>query len=287
MRKYSLLLALIVLLAACRRYSTYQDRDKWMLTYRKTRMTLRNRPREVTEYIYAASDTTTPGKRNGCYFRYRFDAGGEYDLPKHLYERYPLVEIRAMGGLQNGVQQRTTTKGEVVTTISQRLSDGRYMIVGPYPGYVRLAKIISFLSGGDEKVREDYFDSTAKGKPLQVTHFFYKGNQLLRSTEQTAAGTKDFRYFYSGSDAPDSLLTYLGTATAGKLLERQLFFRNDHGDVLREVVIKGDDTTRLEDNTYTYDAKGNWVRRVQIPRKFDPTNDMEKTVNVIDREIVY
>jgi hypothetical protein len=33
-------------------------------------------------------------------------------------------------------------------------------------------KIISFLSGGDEKVREDYFDSTATGKPLQVTHFF-------------------------------------------------------------------------------------------------------------------
>jgi hypothetical protein len=286
MRKYSLLLALIVLLAACRHYSTYQDRDKWMLTYRMTRMTLRNRPREVTEYIYAASDTTTPGKRNVYYSRYRFDSEGNM-ISRNIYMNDTLWLKFEQWEDQNGVQQRTTTDGKVVTTISQRLSDGRYMIVGPYPGYMRFAKIISFLSGGDEKVREDYFDSTAKGKPLKITHFFYKGDRLIRSTEQTAAGAKDFRYFYSVSDAPDSLLTYQGSATEVKLLERQLFFQNDHGDVLREIVIKGRDTTRLEDNTYTYDAKGNWVRRVQIPRKFDPTNDMGKRVGVIDREIVY
>lgn len=287
MRKYSLL-ALIGLLAACRHHSTYQDRDKWMLTYKMTRMTLRNRPREVTQYVYAASDTVTPEKRRKFYDRYGFDQDGN-TISRNTYMNDTLWIKFEYWVDQDGMQQRATTMstGKVSTTVSRRLSDGRYMIINPHLTSRSNATILSFLSGGDEKIREDYSDSTAHGDPFQVAHFYCKGNRLLRVTGGSASGSQEVVYFYSHSDAPDSLLIYQGSANGGKLLQRQLFFQNAHGDVVREIVINGKDTARLEEDSYTYDAKGNWIRRVMIPRKFDPSNFMEKEITVIDREIVY
>ncbi len=191
---------------------------------------------------------------------------------------------------QNGMQEKVTdmSRGKISFIVSRRLSDGRYLTIrrdfvnGGYS-----AMIHRFLPGGDEEVREDYRDSTADGDPRDVAHYYYKGNRLMRVAARTTSGPQDVLYFYSGSDAPDSLRIYQGRSTEGKLLQRQLFFQNDHGDVLREIVIIGKDTTRLVENSYSYDAKGNWVRRVEIPRKFDPTNFLEKQITVIDREIVY
>jgi hypothetical protein len=69
--------------------------------------------------------------------------------------------------------------------------------------------------------------------------------------------------------------------------QRQLFFHNDRGDVTREILIKGNDTTLFEDNSYSYDAKGNWIRRVIFQRKVPVTNYAGNGPTVIDREIVY
>ena len=282
-------MAFIAVLAACRQDSgTYQDRDKWMLTYRMTRMTLRSRPRQVTEYVYAASDTGRPEIRRKYYNQYGFDAEGN-TISRNVYMDDTLWMKFEYWVDQDGPQQRATTMDtrKVSLTVSRRLSDGRYMINNPHLTGRSNATIVGFLSGGDEKIREDYGDSTAHGDPFQAAHFYYHGNRLMRVTARTAAGPQEVRYFYSNSDAPDSIRIYQGSATAGKLLQRQLFFQNDHGDVVREIVIAGTDTTRLEEDSYSYDAKGNWVRRVMIPRKFDPTNYREKEITVIDREFVY
>jgi hypothetical protein len=211
MRKYTLLLALIALLTACRHYGTYEDKDKWMLPYRMTRMTLRNRPRQVTEYIYSASDTARPEVRKNYYNTYRFDP-----------------------------------EGNMVSR-----------------------------------------DAYQNGDPIQVVHFYYKGNRLLRVMYRTAEGSQEVVYFYSHSDAPDSLHIYQGSSASGKLQQRQLFFQNEHGDVVREIAISGKDTTLLEENSYIYDAKDNWVRRVKIPLKYNPGDFMGKDGTVMDREIVY
>jgi hypothetical protein len=109
----------------------------------------------------------------------------------------------------------------------------------------------------------------------------------MRVDGRPKGGPQEALYFYSKSGAPDSLNIYQGGSASGKLLQRQLFFQNDHGDVVREIVIAGKDTTRLEENSYSYDAKGNWVRRIQVPLKFNPNDYNGKGVMVIDREIVY
>jgi|HubBroStandDraft_5_1064220.scaffolds.fasta_scaffold83166_1 hypothetical protein len=288
MRKYSLLFALIVLLAACRHYSTYEDRDKWMLTYRLTRMVLHNRPKEVTQYIYPAADTARPEARRKYYTRYGFDPEGNITsrndyLNDTLFMKFEYWLDR------DGMQQKATSmnSGKVTYTVSKRLSDGRYMITNPHSTSKSNATIVGYFAGGDEKIREDYSDSTAQGDPYQVAHFYYQGNRLMRVDGRPKGSPQEALYFYSKSDAPDSLNIYQGSSASGKLLQRQLFFQNDHGDVVREIVIVGKDTTRLEINSYSYDAKGNWVRRIQVPLKFNPNDYNGKEVMVIDREIVY
>ena len=288
MRKYSLLFALMTLLSACRHYSTYEDRDKWMLTYRLTRMTLRNRPKEVTQYIYPAADTARPEVRRKYYTRYSWDSGGNI-TSRNDYLNDTLFMRFEYWIDQDGMQQKATSmnSGKVTYTVSRRLGDGRYMTTNPHSTSTSNATIVGFLSGGDEKIREDYRDSTAHGDPYLVAHSYYQGNRLMKVAGRPAAGPQEALYFYSKSDAPDSLHIYQGSSASGKLLQRQLFFQNDHGDVVREIVIAGKDTTRLEESSYSYDAKGNWVRRIQIPLKFNPNDYNGKGVMVIDREIVY
>lgn len=288
MRKYSFLLTLLVVLSACRHYSTYEDRDKWILTYRLTRMTLRNRPKEVTQYIYPAADTARPEVRKKYYSRYGFDPGGNIVFRNDYLNDslYMTFEYRVD---QDGLQQKSTNmkSGEVIYTVSKRLSDGRYMTTNPHSTNKSNAAIVGFLSGGDEKIREDYNDSTAHGDPYLVAHSYYQGNRLMKVAGRPAAGPQEALYFYSKSDSPDSLHIYQGSSASGNVLQRQLFFQNDHGDVAREIIIAGKDTTLLEENSYSYDARGNWVRRVQIPLKSNPKNYFGKEAMVIDREIVY
>jgi hypothetical protein len=288
MRKYTLLLALIALLAACRHYGTYEDRDKWMLPYRMTRMTLRNRPRQVTEYIYSASDTARPEVRRKYYNSYKFDPEGNM-VSRNVYQDDTLWIKFEYWVDRDGMQQSSTPMGtgKVSLIVSRRLSDGRYMIINPDLTGRSNATILSFPSGGDEKIREEYSDSTAHGDPFQVVHFYYKGNRLLRVMYRTAEGSQEVVYFYSHSDAPDSLHIYQGSSASGNLLQRQLFFQNDHGDVVREIVISGKDTTLMEESSYIYDAKDNWIRRVKIPLKYNPSDYMGKDGTVMDREIVY
>lgn len=191
---------------------------------------------------------------------------------------------------QDGLQGKITemSRGKVTRIVSRRQNDGSFLTISPGFGSAYRATIHRFLSGGDEVIKEEYPDSTVRGDATNVGYLYYQGNRLMKATGGTKASFQEAVYFYSHSDAPDSLRIYQGRATAGKLIQRQLFFQNDHGDVLREIVITGmGDTTRLDENTYSYDAKGNWVRRIVIPRKFDPTNPMEKEIMVMDREIVY
>jgi hypothetical protein len=288
MRRYTLLLALIPLLTACRHYGAYEDKDKWMLPYRMTRMTLRNRPRQVTEYIYSASDTARPEVRKNYYNTYRFDPEGNM-VSRNAYQDDTLWIKFEYWVDRDGMQQRSTPMGtgKASLIVSRRLSDGRYMIANQDLTSRSNAKILSFPPGGDEKIREEYSDSTAHGDPIQVVHFYYKGNRLLRVMYRTAEGSQEVVYFYSHSDAPDSLHIYQGSSASGKLQQRQLFFQNEHGDVVREIAISGKDTTLLEENSYIYDAKDNWVRRVKIPLKYNPGDFMGKDGTVMDREIVY
>lgn len=289
MRIYHLLPALIALLIACHPSGgTYQDRDKWMLNGRMTRMTLRGQPKQVTEYIYPASDTAHPEKPKMFYSRYSFDAEGNI-ISRYAYMKDTLWMTFDYWVTSDGLQDSTKiiSDGKVTHTVSRRLSDGRYLTINRHGFGKPTASILSFLSGGDEKIREYYGDSTAQGKPEQVAHFYYQGNRLMRVAAQTKEGPEEARYFYSSWDAPDSIWTYAVNLMGRTLVERELFFHNKQGDVVRDITIRGRDTTHLEDNSYSYDAKGNWVRQVSFTRKDPHPSYIVGGVTVTDRAILY
>jgi hypothetical protein len=188
-----------------------------------------------------------------------------------------------------GIQERMTNMltGEVIHTISRRLSDGRYKTVTSHLRGGFTAWLISFPAGGNERIQEIYGDTVAQGKPDQVIHFYYKGSRLMRLTAALAEGAEELRYYYSASDLPDSILTYRVDQAERTLVQRQLFLLNDHGDVKRDVTITGKDTTFLEENSYTYDSRGNWIRQVSARRKVSTTNGLNSQTTVTDRKFVY
>jgi len=177
--------------------------------------------------------------------------------------------------------------GQVFRTASRRLSDGCYKMVTANLKGGFTTWLIRFLADGDEKIQEIYADTATRGKPDQVLHFFYKGSKLVRLTVETTEGARDLRYYYSGSDALDSILSYRGGLAERTLVTRDLFFRNDHGDAAREVMIAGRDTVYREENSYTYDSKGNWIRKVSDQLESSKANALKSKRIVADRIFVY
>jgi hypothetical protein len=290
MTKYRLYLTFLLIAAGSCRHSNgqWQDRDKWILNDLIQRSTLRNRPRQVTEYIYLGSDTLKRGNRGLSYIQYSFDTGGKV-ISRNSYDNDSLtMKIdRWMDG--DGMQEKMTNvqTGQVFLTISRRLGDARYKMVTAHLRGGFTAWLIRFVADGDEKIQELYSDTAARGKPDQILHFYYKGSKLVRLTAETTEGAQELRYYYSGSDAPDSILTYRGGPAERTLVQRDLFFRNDHGDATREVTITRRDTTSLEENSYTYDSKGNWIRKVSDQLEGGTPNAPKSKRTVADRIFVY
>jgi len=268
---------------------TYQDRDKWMLPDDgMTRMTLRGRPRQVTEYGYRVADSARPERRRSFYSRFGFNAQGNLiSLYEYMDDTLWLTFDYWVD--ENGLQDSTRgiKDGRVIHMVSRRLTDGRYLTISPHVTSKPTASIISFPSNGDEKIQEYYADSTAKGKPEQSAHFYYAGNRLMRVEAQTKEGPEEVKYFYSRFDAPDSSWTYKNNVIGRTLAERQLYLNNSHGDAVREITIRGNDTTFLEDHTYTCDAKGNWVRQISITRKQSTPTYSAGGPYIREREFVY
>lgn len=284
-------LSLLVELFAChQRISKYQNRDKWMLVERMTRMVLRGRPKSVTQYVYPAVDTLHPEKLKIYYDCWGFSPEGDISYRHSYMYDSPFMSFDYWID-RDGQQEKITegSSGKVTLSRSRRRSDGSYLRIVPHAGGDASATVERFMAGGDEKITERYSDSTATGELVEEGHVYYDGNRLVRVTSKTGQGAQEARFFYSSFDAPDSMWTYQDGLLGRTLFERQLFYHNGHGDVVREIIIRGKDTTSFEQYTYTYDARGNWVRRVSVQRikEKQPYYSPGSGAMIEDRKIVY
>jgi hypothetical protein len=171
--------------------------------------------------------------------------------------------------------------------VSRRLADGRYQLVFGIPGEGPFTWFVSYLAGGDEVIEETYNDSMRLDRPVRIHHSFVHGNRPIKFVEHTPTSTIESRYFCSTFDKPDSILSDSGTAPDKKWVERQYLFRNRYGDVEKEIVIVGYDTTFVRRSAYVYGEKRNWIRRVSTRLVDKNIREGDDSVVITDREFVY
>ena len=157
------------------------------------------------------------------------------------------------------------------TLVSTRLPDGRFKVIDrSFKGDVNVA-IQSFTPDGGEVTEERYSDTSAGGKPKSTVRTWYEDGMLVRMQSSSAEGYQEWHWIYSRWNSPDSILAYTGQPNDLKLASKALYYNNDFGDPVREIVIYGTDTMSDKVNRYVYDSHRNWTRKIEIPLK-DKTN---------------
>ena len=292
MAKVVLYLALFFAAVSCRQnhYAPWQHKAKWELPAHFHTMVVRGRPRQVTEWKYPASDSVKPAaQRRKNFTRYSFDRSGMFIQMESYLGEVPAVEYRQWQD-KDGMQEKIESAGHVSLFVSRRLADGRYIITGTgLFGAEKVKEIIGFISDSDEVTHEYYMDTATGARPLQVERAYYQGARLMSVMRKSAdsAFWVELRYFYSSWDVPDSLLTFQVRKGEKILDNRQLFFRNSHGDIVREVTIKGSDSSDRVEYSYLYDSKGNWIRQVSNPVHYSRRDRSSPEPSIVEREFVY
>ncbi len=273
-------------------YGPWQNKTKWELPAHIHKTVVRGRPRQVTEWTYPAGDSVKPAAQRRKHFtRYSFDASGLATLSESYFDNNVQVENRQWQD-KDGMQEEMTDGivGHVSLMVSRRLADGRYKLTGTGlfgAGGVKI--IIGFMPDSDEVIQE-YYRDTAKGAgPLEVERFHYSGTRLMSIIRKPADTDVwvEIRYFYSSWDVPDSMLTFWVLKAGNKLDTRELFFRNSHGDIVRQVTIKGSDSSDRAEYSYLYDSKGNWIRQVFNPIYDSTRGRYSSEPSIVEREFVY
>jgi hypothetical protein len=294
MTKAILYLALFFAAVSCRQnsYGPWQNNTKWELPFHIHKTVVRGRPRQVSEWTYPAGDSVKPAAQRRKHFtRYSFDTSGMATLSESYFGDSLQVEYRQWQD-KDGMQEKMTDgiPGHVSLIVSRRLADGRYKITGTGAFLVGAVKVITgFISDSDEVTQEYYTDTATGARPIQMERAYYQGPRLMsimRKSADTGAWV-EIRYFYSSWDVPDSVLTFQIRKEENRLDKREIFFRNSHGDIVRQVTTKGRDSSDRADYSYLYDSKGNWIRQVSNPVHDSRRDRYSREPSIVEREFVY
>ena len=258
-----------------------------MTGHGEVEMPLRGRPRYVKESSYAARDSARRGLFGSFYTRYGFDTTGNL-VSVYDYRNDKICAKTDYWIDQNGLQiSGIDEMKKEHLLVSRRLADGRYQLVFGIPGEGPVTWLVSYLAGGDEVIEETFNDSMRLDSPVRIHHSFVHGNRPIKFVEHTPTSSIEARYFCSTFDRPDSILSDSGTSPDKKWVERQFLVRNQYGDVEKEIVIAGCDTTLVRRSAYIYDEKSNWIRRISTRLVDKNTREREDSVVISDREFVY
>jgi len=234
--------------------------DKWLLLGGDDRRPLGGHPREITEFTVQPGDSGKAEKRGRFYVKYGFDADGNL-VSRDTYINDSLAMKSKATYDSDGMQEVFTSvkTGESTRIYSRRLSDGAYKTVFIHLKTPSTSSITSYLPDGNQVIREEYSDTTARNMPTSQAHIYYEGNRITKVTGVSGANSVEELMFYSKWDTPDSIQMFGGKGTRN-LLERVYYEINDHGDPTRLVRMVGKDTSAVETYEYVYDRHGNWTR---------------------------
>ncbi|HVS96047.1 MAG TPA: hypothetical protein VHE54_06155 [Puia sp.] len=263
--------------------------NKWSLGDRVDRQPLRGHPKEVIEYSVVESDSGRPGNWRAFYIRYRFNEDGDM-IYRGSYVNDKLVTTDEFQYGIDGLQGKSTDFQGHRTAIlrSRPLGNHAYKTVstdfnGKVTGYIS-----TILQDGRDQTAEKYHDTTMAGKPFYIEHDYFDTGRLSRSVIRSADGRETvFRFFYSRWDQPDSILVSLDTDSSARLVRREIFFNNEHGNPGRRLTIEGEDTTGDNEYKYEYDTRGNWTRRVDINRLYKPPANFIPPLLAMHRKFIY
>ncbi|GAB2813688.1 hypothetical protein GCM10027043_11850 [Ferruginibacter profundus] len=278
-------------LYAAKGQGKYYPKAQWYTSSHKL-FQVKAKPKKVTEFFYNGVDslTGTDLKKIGSYDEFIYDTAGNLLSRKLFFDDnfwnqfttnfsstglVSAFQSKSKAGIENGILMKIAPAG-----------DGRYKQIiyrNNKPGQVIF---YTFKNKGDDILlveQKKIGDHTT----TNISNLHYNGNQLLSDSVKVVTGKDTYstqkKYFYGKDNSLDSVITY-----SGKERKRLLFIKNEHGDPLAEIEIEHNDTTEYKTYIYLYDAKGNWIRRVEEDRlSFGQTVFQNQKFSMIRREIIY
>lgn len=284
---YVLAVVLLVLAGCHRKLGTYRNMNKWLIPQGNDRRPLNGHPKEVTEYSYMAMDTVDTAKRRKMYQKFGFNADGDL-IKGSTYINDTLVMTSDNHFDSTGLQQTLTNvkTGQTMQTVTERMPDGRYKTTAEHAKSAPTVVYSSFMADNKAEL-EQASGGRQQGMGPSGVHIFYDGYRITKVTSSAPTGDLEERFFYSRWDTPDSIDIYSGKGNSMRLMEREVYEMNDHGDPVRRLQLMGNDTSTFEVFQYTYDDKGNWTRRVSKSLKAPVMGLPPRPTGIVERVYEY
>jgi hypothetical protein len=289
--KYFTFFILLMPLHAAKGQGKYYPKLQWY-TSSNPNFPVKYQPEKVTEYFYGGVDSLmkTDLKKFGSYDEFTYDTAGNL-LSRKLFFNDNFWSLYTSTFNPTGERaeyqfksNNGIDKGVFLTT--EPTNDGRFRQIIYSDHKESKVTFYSYKNNGNDVVSEEHKNMGAY-TTTTITNLQYNGRQLLSRFTKIVDG-KDTAvvrkfYFYSLDNSLDSIITF-----SGKERKRQLFVKNEHGDPLAEIEIEHNDTTEYKTYTYLYDAKGNWIRRVEEDRlSFGQIVFQNQKFSMVRREIIY
>lgn len=156
-----------------------------------------------------------------------------------------------------------------------------------YDGRGNKIEEVHYTPGGQQERRYTYAYDNRGNMIEMINHkkdstvyskstWKYDGNnnkiEYLLETPGYASSTWKYKYDDKGNNTEE---TWIAGKTINFRFERTY---DVHGNVVKEVKYKDDKLLDTSSKTYTYDAKGNWIKRVELTSKGEDYHIDERTI---------
>lgn len=276
--------------AAKKQQGKYYLKDQW-ITRSADYFPVKNKPHSIREYLFKckteADTLPKPLDQADSYEDYVYDSAGnrlEYNIVLGNGSVYRYITTY----IESGYTTMLTITSSGITSKQKAFEfmpagDGRYKLIkDSVNGY---EQFYTYFNNGNEVLIEKNFDfGVMKSHTLERT--FYDGQRILKkvsdvkSTNGNFTNTTEFKY--TGNNVLKGMQDQL---MGGSIKDYTL---NAAGDPTKEVVIRNHkDTMIYKTYSYLYDAKGNWIRRLEKDNLSQKYYQPGRSYALLIREITY
>ena len=266
MRNPVYVLLALVLLASCSNGGGYINYDRWKVSDRNGISYLRAKPAEVATVQYILLEDTSLASAGQLLdsILLRFDTLGNL-VYQRTVQGAGFQEDRYFYGDEGpafrSVMHYNAGRQSVADSthgIRKRL-DGQSFAITYYHGSSRYQEdTMSF--GVDSDVRVISRPADHPGYTLTT---WYRNYRPAKDEGMDSYGRTGHLYHRDARGNLDSV-------TFSNPMEKEVFFNNAQGDPVLHYHTLGSDTMQLERISYTYDARGNWTRRLTWQKALQP-----------------
>ena len=266
---YPLAIIGAIVTSCATKQTAYYNHDKWKIPGDINMAPLKASPKEIKESLFTnLTDTSINAKGTlNSINTWRFDAAGNLMYREYFISDEFWIRTEMQLGT-NGYQSRSYTNNDAQHTkedagkiVSKPISDSSFFEETFSPQNGNSYRLKTFGNNGKIITIEEIKDTVLYKNATSRELLYYEGDKLQKALYSSINDTPRLaHYFYNTNGFLDSIIL----RQQGAIIQQEFFVNNTQGDPVSYLKINAQgDTLQNIMFTYIYDAKANWIKRLE------------------------